>query len=94
ALSIDTDWQDAIWAYNHGLYVSVFENARELDQAIDALANKLSQNSPEAMAKLKEVFWEGTEHWETLLEERAAMSGRLVLSDYTSNAIAEFRKRG
>ena len=62
-----------------------------MDEAINALANKLVDSNPEAMRLLKKVFWEGTEHWDELLAERAAMSGKLVLSDFTKNAINKFK---
>jgi len=58
-----------------------------------ALAEKLSQSSSDAMAQLKKVMWEGTENWDTLLVERAEMSGRLVLSDFTKKYIEKFKKR-
>lgn len=86
-----TDWKDAVWARDNGLYAAVYENAEEMDEAIDILANKLVNSNPEAMRLLKKVFWEGTENWDTLLEERAAMSGELVLSDFTRNAINKFK---
>jgi methylglutaconyl-CoA hydratase len=63
-----------------------------MDSAIDTLIEKLSNSNPEAMALLKRVFWEGTEHWDDLLSERAELSGKLVLSDFTKNAIANFKK--
>jgi len=64
-----------------------------MDKAVDVLANKLANSNPEAMQLLKDVFWEGTEHWDTLLKTRAAMSGKLVLSDFTINAISAFKKK-
>jgi methylglutaconyl-CoA hydratase len=70
----------------------VFETSEEMDVAISSLANELSHSSPEAMRELKTVLWKGTEEWDNLLIERAAISGRLVLSDFTRNAIAEFKK--
>jgi len=92
AMSIDADWRDAQWAKQHGLYADVVESVEELDNAVNNLAKKLSGFNPEAMAELKTVFWEGTEHWEELLPKRAETSGRLVLSDFTSKAIQAFRK--
>jgi methylglutaconyl-CoA hydratase len=56
------------------------------------LLEKLKNSNPEAMSALKENFWIGTDHWDQLLEERAAMSGKLVLSDFTKNAISAFKK--
>jgi methylglutaconyl-CoA hydratase len=64
-----------------------------MDDAIISLADKLAHSSPEAMSQLKKIFWHGTEHWDTLLSERAAISGRLVLSDFTRNAINKFKAK-
>lgn len=93
-LAIDaTEWQTAEWARAKGLYTEIFDTAEEMDQAISTLADKLCKSNPEAMRLLKQVFWEGAEHWDTLLAERAAMSGQLVLSDFTKNAINSFKKK-
>ena len=92
ALTINpTEWKTADWAREKGLYADVFSSVEEMDKAINSLAEKLSQSSPEAMAQLKKVMWEGTENWDTLLIERAEMSGRLVLSDFTKNYIEKFK---
>lgn len=93
-LSINaTEWQTAQWAKEKGLYTDVFETVEEMDEAIDKLTTTLSKSNPEAMQMLKKVFWEGTEHWDSLLIERAAMSGKLVLSDFTRQAINKFKKK-
>ena len=93
-LTIDaTSWKDATWASSYGLYSEVFETAEEMDTSIQELALKLSKSSPEAMAELKKMLWKGTEDWSKLLKERAAISGRLVLSDFTRNAIAAFKAK-
>ena len=88
-----TEWRSAAWAYEKGLYTDVFETVAEMDEAIWVLAKKLANSNPEAMAMLKKTFWEGTENWDTLLSERAAMSGKLVLSDFTVNAIQSFKAK-
>lgn len=88
-----TEWYPAEWAKEKSLYAEIFDSIEAMDEAIEALANKLAQSNPEAMSMLKKVFWEGTEHWDTLLSERAAMSGKLVLSDFTRNAINAFKKK-
>jgi len=93
-LAIDaTEWRSAEWAKKHGLYAEIHSSTEEMDEAIGSLANRLAHSSPDAMAQLKKVFWQGTEHWDTLLSERAAVSGRLVLSDFTRNAIAQFKAK-
>jgi methylglutaconyl-CoA hydratase len=88
-----TEWRSADWAKRKGLYVELFDDTHSLDKEISRLANQLSKSNPEAMAMLKSIFWQGTEHWDTLLLERAAMSGKLVLSDFTINAINSFKKK-
>lgn len=88
-----TDWRSANWAKENGLYAEIFDSSEEMDERIDGLAERLSKSNPEAMRLLKKVFWEGCEHWDELLKERAAMSGELVLSEFTINAINEFKKK-
>lgn len=88
-----TEWKTADWAKEKGLFNEVFPTTEQLDAYIDHLSEKLAQSNPEAMRLLKQVFWEGTENWDELLDQRAAMSGQLVLSDFTVNAINSFRKK-
>lgn len=93
-LAIDaTEWRTAEWAHQRGLYTNVYESIEEMDKAIQTLATKLANSNPEAMAELKKTFWSGTEDWDQLLAERAAISGRLVLSDFTRNAINKFKSK-
>ena len=93
-LAVDaTNWQSADWARQKGLYAEVFDDAASMDARITELAKTLAGSNPDAMAGLKQIFWEGTEHWDSLLESRAEMSGRLVLSDYAKNAIGAFKKK-
>ena len=88
-----TEWRSADWAKKKGLYVDVFENAVDMDIEIKKLSEKLAHSNPEAMALLKEVFWKGTEDWDQLLSDRARISGKLILSDFSVNAINEFKKK-
>jgi methylglutaconyl-CoA hydratase len=88
-----TEWRHADWARKKGLYVDTFETEEEMDHEISKLADRLAKSSPEAMSELKKVFWQGTENWDQLLIERAGISGRLVLSDFTVNAINSFKKK-
>jgi methylglutaconyl-CoA hydratase len=88
-----TEWYSAEWAKEKSLYAEIFDSIEEMDAAIEVLANKLASSNPQAMSMLKKVFWEGTENWDTLLISRAAMSGELVLSDFTRNAINAFKKK-
>jgi methylglutaconyl-CoA hydratase len=88
-----TEFKSAQWAREKGLYTDVFDSIEDMDIAIDALANRLSNSNPEAMTMLKQIFWQGAENWDTLLIQRAEMSGKLVLSDFTKNAIAAFKAK-
>ncbi len=88
-----TEWRTAQWAKEKGLYNDVFATAEEMDASISVLAEKLASSNPDAMKLLKQTFWSGTENWDNLLAERAAMSGELVLSDFTVNAINAFKKK-
>lgn len=88
------EWRSAQWAKEKGLFMEVFETTNDMDSAILKLAQTLSKSSPEAMLDLKRVIWQGTEHWDTFLLERAEISGRLVLSEFTKNFIIQFKSRG
>lgn len=87
------EWHSAQYAKEKGLYADIFKTTEELDAAVLKLAQTLAKSSPDAMKQLKKVMWEGTEHWDTLLLERALMSGTLVLSDFTKNFIAGFKAK-
>jgi methylglutaconyl-CoA hydratase len=86
-----SEFQSAAWAKEKGLYTEIYNSIDEMDAAIKTLADKLSSSNPEAMQMLKGIMWEGTENWDQLLIERAGMSGKLVLSDFTRNAISKFK---
>ena len=88
-----TQWRTADWAKKTGLYAEVFETEGEMDIEIAKLASTLATSNPEAMTKLKSIFWEGTDHWDQLLLERAEISGTLVLSEFTINAINSFKNK-
>ena len=93
-LSINaTKWFDANWAREKGIYSEVFDSNHEMDNAINLLTNELIKSNPEAMKKLKEVFWLNTSDWDELLEERAKYSGQLVLSEFTKKAIDKFKNK-
>lgn len=92
-LTLDaTHWQNAYWAKEKGLYARVFEKQSELDEAVQSLAEKLASYNPDALAEMKKALWKGTEHWNNLLIERAETSGKLVLSNFTKQALAKFKK--
>jgi len=85
-----SDFQTAQWAKEKGLYNEVYKDITELDKAIEGLAEKLASYHPEALHGLKEILWEGTQNWDELLTQRAAISGELVLSDFTQETLKEF----
>ncbi len=93
-LAIDaTMWRSADWAKRKGLFSELHGTVEEMEESIRRLTHNLSHSSPEAMHEMKKIFWKGTEHWDQLLAERAAISGRLVLSTFTKNAIEKFKKK-
>jgi len=86
-------WRSAAWAREKGLFAEVHESINGVDASIERLAEQLANSNPEAMKEIKRASWAGTDHWDNLLIERAAISGRLVLSEFTRNAIAQFKKK-
>lgn len=89
ALTVDAEWRSAAWAHQQGLYAEVLETVPALDARVMAFAARQAGYHPEAVRRIKESFWQGTEHWPALLAQRAAISGELVLSDFTRRAIGE-----
>lgn len=87
-----TEWKDAQWALNKGLYAKIFENEEEAENFLSDYALKLSQYNPEALLEMKQILWENTQNWDHLLFERAAISGKLVLSDFTKSTLKQFKK--
>lgn len=93
-LAIDASmWRNADWARGKGLYAELHPDTAGMDESVRRLADTLAHSNPDAMAEIKKIFWKGTEHWDKLLLERAAISGRLVLSDFTRNAIEKFKTK-
>lgn len=88
-----TEWRSAEWAKEKGLYTNIYSDVEAMDAGIDRLITQLLKSNPEAMSELKQVFWQGTAHWDQLLMERASISGRLVLSEFTRNAISSFKAK-
>lgn len=88
-----SEWRSAAWAREKGLFTEIYDTISDMDAAIEVLSNKLAHSNPDAMSALKEIFWQGTENWDELLIERAAISGRLVLSDFTRAAISAFKAK-
>ncbi|MGB5006277.1 MAG: enoyl-CoA hydratase/isomerase family protein [Ferruginibacter sp.] len=92
ALAIDaTNWRSTDWAKRKGLFAEIYNSTENMDEAVYNLANTLAHSNPEAMAQMKKIFWKGTEHWDELLKERAAISGKLVLGEFTRKAIEKFK---
>jgi methylglutaconyl-CoA hydratase len=91
-IAIDANtFYEASWAKEKGLYANVYESIEALDEEVHKFAEHLCTYNPEAMLEMKKVFWRGTEDWDTLLAERAAISGRLVLSDFTKETLKKFK---
>ena len=91
-IAIDANsFYPAEWARQKGLFTQVFETTEELDEQVAAFAANLCTYNPEAMKEMKQVFWQGTEHWDELLAQRAMISGRLVLSDFTKETLKRFK---
>ena len=91
-IAIDANnFYDAEWARSKGLFANVYESIEEMDIAVSAFAQHLCTYNPDAMTEMKKIFWRGTDDWDDLLAERAAISGRLVLSDFTKETLKKFK---
>lgn len=93
-LAIDAAmWRPAEWARKKGLYAELHSNLENMDESVRRLANELMHANPEAMAELKKIFWRDTDDWDELLPERAAISGRLVVSKYAKEALEKIKSK-
>lgn len=91
-LAIDASmWRSADWAKRKGLFAELHPSVTDMDESISRLSHSLTHSNPEAMAEMKKMFWKGSEHWDQLLIERAAISGKLVLSSFTKNALNQIK---
>jgi methylglutaconyl-CoA hydratase len=88
-----SEWQTAEWAKQHNLFAEAFDSTEQMDTYIDDFVTKLLSYSPEALSAIKSITWDGTDHWDELLEERAEISGNLILSDYAKKAISRFKAK-
>ncbi|MCX7909871.1 MAG: enoyl-CoA hydratase/isomerase family protein [Ignavibacteria bacterium] len=86
-MSIDTEWYDAQWCYEKGLYNRIFESIEAMDKFIDTFLETLTSRNIKAQMELKRLLWEGTENWDLLLEKKAEISAKLVLDETTQNTI-------
>ncbi|GAC1584693.1 MAG: enoyl-CoA hydratase/isomerase family protein [Ginsengibacter sp.] len=93
-LAIDSSlWRTADWAKVKGLFAEVHPTVEDMDDSIYRLSNMLAHSNPTAMSEMKKIFWKGTEHWDDLLRDRAAISGKLVLTNYSKDAINAFKSK-
>ena len=87
-LTLDaTMWRNSDWAKKKGLFAEVHETIQNMDDSVERLSNTLANSSPEALSELKKIFWRGTDNWDELLKERAAISGKLSLKEFAKKAI-------
>lgn len=91
-IAIDANsFYPAEWAKQKGLFTQVYDNTEELDEAVKEFTENLCTYNVEAMKEMKSIFWQGTEDWDALLADRAAISGRLVLSEFTREKLKGFK---
>ena len=91
-IAIDANsFYSAQWAKEKGLFTQVYETVEELDEAVATFVENLCNYNPKAMSEMKTMFWKGTEDWDQLLMQRAKISGRLVLSDFTKDTLRKYK---
>ncbi|MBC7723024.1 MAG: enoyl-CoA hydratase/isomerase family protein [Pedobacter sp.] len=93
-LAIDAAlWRPADWARRKGLYAELHNDIAAMDDSIARLSTMLSHYSADAMKELKHSFWHGTDNWDIFLKERASISGKLILSNYSKDFIKTFKEK-
>ncbi|NBC03853.1 MAG: enoyl-CoA hydratase/isomerase family protein [Bacteroidetes bacterium] len=86
-------WYDAQWALENGLYNKLVNSTKELDKAVEEISQNLASSNLNALTHFKDIIWQGTGHWNATLEQRAEISGRLVLSEFTKKTITNFKNK-
>lgn len=86
-------WKSAEWAFQKGIFQYLAKDEKELNEKTEAFALQLTEYNPEALFELKKVFWQNTDNWDTLLIQRAEISGMLVLSEFTKSFIQKFKSK-
>lgn len=93
-LAMSAAWRDASWALQRGLFSHVVSSTGDaLDKAVREMAIELSRRSQEAMKLIKEIAWQGTEEWASLLSARAQLAARLALSQETREQLQAFQRK-
>src|SRR5690554_44412 len=87
------EYKDAKWAKNHGLFQEVYPDLESMNDAVHTFCKRLCSYNTEVLSDLKSVFWHNTDHWDTLLIERADISGKLLLSEKTKASLLAFNNR-
>lgn len=87
------EYRDAQWAKDHGLYQEVFPDLASMEEAIQGFTQRLSRYNPQTLSALKRIFWKNTAHWAELLDERATISGSLILSEETKQSLQAFKNK-
>ena len=87
------EWKSAYWAQEHGLYTKVYESRSELNSEAEFFASQLASYSPDALSLMKKALWEGTDHWDTLLSERASLTGKLALTKTTQDTLKKLKRK-
>lgn len=93
-LAIDAgNWYTSSWAHHHGLFAEMHTTDELLNDAVNKKLEEFASSSLQAMTEIKKMLWQGTDNWDTLLTERAAISGKLVLTDFSFATIASLVKK-
>ena len=93
AMAIDADFRSAQWAERNHIYHVVSDSIEEMDEKLTVFLDTLASRSADALALLKKVSWEGSEHFEKLMPERIQMSASLILEDSAKENINKIKER-
>ena len=92
-MAIDADFRSADWAAQHNIYHSVSDSIEEMDAALDKFLQTLASRSEDALALIKKISWEGTDHFDELMPARIHMSASLILEDSAKANIEKIKER-
>lgn len=88
-----TEWQTAEWAKSVGLFQEVFAEQAQLEAYTTSFIQRFTNYHSAALQEIKTMLWQETPDWSSLLQERATISGALVVSDYVQTKLRNFKKK-
>lgn len=85
-------WFDTSWCRLNGVIDEIFISA-DLEEKSLLKAKEISEFNKESLKELKRIYWSDLKDYEIKYQERAAISGRLILSKEVKEILENFKNK-